>query len=176
MSYNIVNVITTGDLKQKVDIYAIAELPHTIHDQKIYGGRVTYLKTSEMHGKVTIFPSGKLISIGTKSPEQATHDLQFTEEYLHKHHLVTKIPILSNLRNIVALTSVPDIPAIEEIAELDGAMYEPEQFPGAILKTDETKATYIIFQSGKIVINGTNSIEKLEKAIEYINHLLSSLK
>ena len=69
MSWNIVNVVATADLAQRVDIQEIAEIPYTIHDSEIYGGRVTYLKTPQMYGKVTIFPSGKLISVGTKSPE-----------------------------------------------------------------------------------------------------------
>ena len=51
MSYEIVNTVSTADLTQQVDIHAVAELPYTIHDREIYGGKVTYLKTPGMHGK-----------------------------------------------------------------------------------------------------------------------------
>ena len=76
MKPEIVNVVATADLQQQVSLTEISRLPHTIHDQEIYGGRVAYLKTPEMHGKVTIFPSGKLISVGTRSPQQAQEDIQ----------------------------------------------------------------------------------------------------
>lgn len=173
MSYQIVNVVATADLQQRVDIHKIAELPHTIHDMDIYGGRVTYLKTPEMYGKTTIFPSGKLINIGSKSPEQAETDLFFTVKYLLKNEIISQVKIIPKTRNLVATTHFTGSVDIEELADIIGAMYEPEQFPGAILKTDETNATYLIFQSGKMVIPGTKSIEELEKAVKYIHELLT---
>ena len=63
-------MVATGDLTQQVSLEDISRLPYTIHDQEIYGGRVAYLKTPEMHGKVSIFPSGKLISVGTRAPRR----------------------------------------------------------------------------------------------------------
>jgi len=82
MELEIVNVVSTADLKQSVNLNEISKLGHVIFDQEIYGGRVAYLKKPEMHGKVTIFSSGKLISVGTKSPEQAEEDLLTTHETL----------------------------------------------------------------------------------------------
>lgn len=171
-SYSIVNVVATGDLSQQVDIYEIALLPYTIHDLEIYGGRVTYLKTPEMYGKTTIFHTGKLINVGSKSPEQAEHDLQFTADYLTKHDLIDPVIIKPKIRNLVAVTTFTGNLSLEDIVDLIGAMYEPEQFAGAILKNEETNATYLIFQSGKIVVIGTKSIKELEKSIQIINEIL----
>ena len=78
----IVNVVATSTLGQTVDLAEISEIPHTIFDQEIYGGRVAYLKKPGMSGKVTIFPSGKLISVGTRSLEEAEADLQETVDTL----------------------------------------------------------------------------------------------
>jgi len=172
VSLRIVNVVATADLKQQVDIHAIAKLPYTIHDSEIYGGRVTYLKTPTMSGKVTIFPSGKLISIGTKSPKEAQQDLHETMETLNDADFIKAIVLNTRVRNLVAVTMVSEISSLEEIASFSGAIYEPEQFPGVILKTDNTNATYLIFQSGKVVISGTSSIEELNKAKSELWHLL----
>ena len=173
MSYSIVNVVSTADLHQCVDLQEIAALPHTIHDPEIYGGKVTYLKTPDMSGKTTIFPSGKLISVGSKTPEQAAHDLRYTTKYLTEHNLIEPITITPNTRNLVAVATFTGNLFLENIVDLIGAMYEPEQFPGAILKNEETNATFLIFQSGKIVIAGTNSIKELEKSVQIINEILS---
>jgi len=168
VTYQIINLVATGDLKQQVNLNDVSALKYMIYDQEIYGGRVAYLKTPKMNGKVTMFPSGKLISIGTKSPEQAQQDLQYTAEYLAKNRLIKSINIQPRLRNIVAMTTIKMKLALEEVADIHNAIYEPEQFPGAILKRAETNATYLIFQSGKIIIAGTRSIDELERAVQFI--------
>jgi len=168
MTYQIINLVATGDLKQQINLNDISTLKHTIYNQEIYGGRVAYLKTPEMNGKVTIFPSGKLISIGTKSPEQAQQDLQYTVDYLVKNKLITFTHIKSKIRNIVAMITIKMKLSLEEIADIHNVIYEPEQFSGAILKRTETNATYLIFQSGKIIIAGTRSIDELKKAVQFI--------
>jgi transcription initiation factor TFIID TATA-box-binding protein len=56
---------------------------------------------------------------------------------------------------------------LEEISEKFGAEYEPEQFPGAVLKITDPKTTFLIFKSGKVIINGVNSIENLENSVRW---------
>jgi transcription initiation factor TFIID TATA-box-binding protein len=173
MSWQIVNVVATADIKQHLDLHTISKLPNSIHDPEIYGGRVAYLKTPEMRGKVTLFPSGKLISIGTKSIEQAQLELSFVSKLLSDANLIKPIEVKANLRNIVALLTLSDIILLEDLVDISGIIYEPDQFPGAILKGEQYNATYLIFQSGKIVISGTNSSTDLEKSVIYIKKLLS---
>jgi transcription initiation factor TFIID TATA-box-binding protein len=173
VSYEIVNVVSTADLTQRVDLQEIASLLYTIYDQEIYGGKVAYLKTPDMYGKTTIFPSGKLINVGSRSPEQAANDLRYTAQYLLDHNLIDSTPVKPDIRNLVAVTTFTGMLNLETIVDLIGAMYEPEQFPGAILKNEETNATYLIFQSGKIVILGTKGITELEKSVHIIHEILS---
>ncbi len=87
------NVVGTADLRQQVDLVEISQLPYTIFDQEIYGGRVAYLKTPAMHGKVTIFPSGKLISVGSKSAEEAQQDLDITVDALASGGLIDSVEV-----------------------------------------------------------------------------------
>lgn len=67
----IVNVVATGDTEQPVDIVELGKFRWGLYDQEIYGGRVAYVKDASMTGRVTVFPSGKLISVGTPSIPQA---------------------------------------------------------------------------------------------------------
>ena len=168
----IVNLVATSDLRQALSLPEVAKMRYTIYDQEIYGGRVVYLKTPKMQGKTSIFPSGKLISVGTRSPEGAQSDLQYTADYLFKHGLIPEIKVNAQTRNIVAMITLENLPSLEEMTDTIGAMYEPEQFPGAILRSEETNATYLIFQSGKIIISGTNSMEKLNEAVSHITRVI----
>jgi len=168
----IVNVVATADLGQRVDLVQVSHLEHSIYDTEIYGGRVAYLKTPEMQGKVTIFPSGKLISVGTRSPDEAQRNLETTAETLAKSNLINPVQVMAEVRNIVAVLTLENPVDLEELAgEIDG-IYEPEQFPGLILKQSSPKATYLIFASGKVVIAGSRSPKELKQAAKRIQETI----
>ena len=71
----IVNMVVTADLKQKVDLELVWSARLAEYNPKKYGGRVAYFKTKTMNAKVSLFKSGKMISIGNKSLTSAIHDL-----------------------------------------------------------------------------------------------------
>ena len=170
MNLKIVNLVATADLHQSVELIEIAKIRHTIYDQEIFGGRVAYLKTPTMHGKTTIFPSGKLISVGTTTREQAKHDLQETVDTLTQANLIKPVSVTANVRNIVALLTLPNPIPLEQLEE-PNSIYEPEQFPAAVVKSNEPKATYLIFNSGKIIISGVKTEEELEKAVVVVTEI-----
>lgn len=69
--------------------------------------------------------------------------------------------------NIVISTSLDHkIPLERLIMDLPNTEYNPEQFPGLIMKIREPKASFLIFSSGKVVCTGTKSLDEVELAIE----------
>lgn len=50
--------------------------------------------------------------------------------------------------------------------------YEPEQFPAAIVKLDEPPVTFLLFSTGRFIIQGLRGFEDIEPAIERIQSLL----
>jgi len=171
----IVNVVATADLEQPVDLVEISKLPYMIYNPEKYGGRVAYLKTPAMKGKVSIFFSGKLISVGTKSPEQSQKDLDVTVKLLVSEGSIKPVNIDAKLRNIVAVQNIGTTVDLEEMALIVNSIYEPEQFPGLILRQDIPKVTYLVFSSGKIVIAGSKSLEDLDKAASKIKEIIENL-
>lgn len=49
--------------------------------------------------------------------------------------------------------------------EVDNVEYEPEQFPGAILKLKEPKTSLLLFKNGKLICTGAKSEGEVEAAI-----------
>jgi len=47
----IVNVVSTANLQQKLDLHELEQFKEILHDTRIYGGRVAYLKSAAMEGK-----------------------------------------------------------------------------------------------------------------------------
>jgi TATA-box binding protein (TBP) (component of TFIID and TFIIIB) len=60
-----------------------------------------------------------------------------------------------------------------ELSEHDiDVEYEPEQFPAAIVKLDEPPVTFLLFSTGRFVIQGLRGFEDIEPAIDQIQSLL----
>ncbi len=126
-----------------------------------------------MHGKVTIFPSGKLISVGTRSAQQTQEDILTTGQVLLVANLIEPVKLTANIRNLVAVLTLPQTEDLEKLAQETNAIYEPEQFPGAIMKTTQPKATFLVFNSGKIVISGTRNTQELQEAAQEITETIN---
>ena len=71
------------------------------------------------------------------------------------------------IENVVASASVDaEIDLDKVAATLQNAEYEPEQFPGLVLRLTEPKAAILVFSSGKMVCTGTKDPETIKIAIE----------
>lgn len=71
--------------------------------------------------------------------------------------------------NIVVSTSLEhDIPLEKMAATLPNTEYNPEQFPGLVIRIKEPKTSALIFSSGKVVCTGARSMEKVQEAIKKI--------
>jgi len=75
----------------------------------------------------------------------------------------------------VAVLRLPNQIDLEIIASHQNVIYEPEQFPAAIMKSTDPKVTYLIFGSGKIVILGTKSLRELQEASQKITNILKNI-
>jgi len=76
--------------------------------------------------------------------------------------------------NIVISSSLEqDIPLEKMAATLSNTEYNPEQFPGLVIRIKDPKTSALIFSSGKIVLTGARSMDDVEKSIEKI---IKSLK
>jgi transcription initiation factor TFIID TATA-box-binding protein len=54
--------------------------------------------------------------------------------------------------------------------------YEPEQFPGAILKVYEPKAALLLFKNGKMICTGARTVSDVKKAIAEAVELIKKYK
>ena len=168
--FKIVNLVATAALDRSIDLESLRELfpQEVIHDPAIYGGRVAYFKSKDMQGKITIFWSGKMISVGTQTVEAARKELK-----LVARTLMAKLKTEPKIQNIVATANLHREMNLEEISLSSSGMmhvtYEPEQFPAAIIRFNSpVKATVLLFSSGKVVITGTKDVDELEVLLDVL--------
>ena len=86
------------------------------------------------------------------------------------------MPVTRDIRvvNIVVSSSLEhDIPLEKMAATLSNTEYNPEQFPGLVIRIKEPKTSALIFSSGKIVCTGARTLAKVEESVQQI---IESLK
>jgi len=78
--------------------------------------------------------------------------------------------------NMVGVSKVGDNLDLNSLAmALEGAVYEPEDFPGLIFKMKEPKAAFLIFRSGKVVCTGTRSPAVAQTALSIASKKLKDI-
>ncbi len=78
--------------------------------------------------------------------------------------------------NIVGTAGLEhDIPLEKMAAALPNTEYNPEQFPGLVIRIRQPKTSALIFRSGKVVITGAKSMEEMKETINAIKKHLEKI-
>ncbi|HDJ97271.1 MAG TPA: TATA box-binding protein, partial [Thermofilum sp.] len=120
-----------------------------------------------------IFSSGKLVCTGAKSESDVYKAVKNIIKLLKNHGIEIKSEPIIEIQNIVASAKLRAQVDLEMAAfELEGAMYEPEQFPGLIYRMKEPKVVLLIFSSGNIVCTGARKESQVKEAVDKIYEIL----
>lgn len=156
------NVVATAEFNQFVNLEKLVYVKGFLYDTAIY--RCAYLKDQKTKAKVSIFSTGKMISVGAKSFQDAKHDLNYATKRLAELRLISSTKIEVKLQNIVATGEIGQPIDIEKISvKLPNILYEPEQFAGVIYYAKELEgASILIFASGRVVFAELKRQEEVE--------------
>jgi len=81
------------------------------------------------------------------------------------------------IENVVASASFGVPIKLEKIvSSMEGIEYEPEQFPGLVMRLRDPKVAALIFSSGKVVCTGAKSPSDAKTAIKKIVTRLRKIK
>jgi len=73
------------------------------------------------------------------------------------------------IQNLVATTSLDvDIPLIKLAKTNADIEYNPEQFPGLVLRIARPKSAVLVFSSGKLVCTGAKNIKQVNEVIRQV--------
>ncbi len=169
----VVNVVATASLGQKLDFEKLKRLKEICYNADIYGGQVAYFKTNLMVGRISLFATGNMISVGTKSEAQSYEEIQLTKQFLVKTGVIKNVDIQPITQNIVATVDFEQSLNLEELSQRTRAIYEPEQFPGAILRLEiPFKTSILVFASGKMVVTGLKSQSQIQPTVQALKQLI----
>ena len=89
---------------------------------------------------------------------------------------MVKIKTVSKIQNIVATTSLGKEVQLTKLAKtVPNTEYNPEQFPGLVLRIKEPKSAVLVFSSGNLVCTGTKSIAQVKEVINQVIKILRKI-
>jgi len=84
-----------------------------------------------------------------------------------------RVNLSFRVENIVASANLNvELDLFSIAMEVDNVEYEPEQFPGAIMRLKELGTTLLLFKNGKVICSGAKSEKQIAKSIRRAVELL----
>ncbi len=123
------------------------------------------------------FKTGKLIISGSNSKRTIQKRVERLISIIEQSGTMVNGKVDINFVNIVASGNLKfeklDLRQIVRDFNIDltlhsGVQYEPERFPGIIVRLKKPKLTLLFFQTGKFVITGAQSFDEIKFGADYI--------
>jgi transcription initiation factor TFIID TATA-box-binding protein len=166
LKYNIVNIVATVMFDRDLDLDAIKDSAKA----EIYPNPTLASLVVRLDGATAlVFKPGKAVIPGAKSIRDVTKAVKRLAEIFRDVGLdIGRAEIV--IQNIVVQADFGANVNLDRASELieGDVLYEPEQFPGIILRLEDPKATALIFSSGRAIIAGLRREEDIAKTVEKI--------
>ncbi|MCX8198315.1 MAG: TATA-box-binding protein [Candidatus Micrarchaeota archaeon] len=173
--FKIENIVASASLELELDLYTIAsKLNDVEYEPEQFPGAI--LKLKEPKTSLLLFKNGKIICTGGKNEAEVASAIEKTLKMLINYSKVKPpkgFKPTFTVQNIVASAEMDvelDLYAIA--SEIEDVEYEPEQFPGAILKFPSPKTSLLLFKNGKVICTGGKSEKDVETALNMAARLL----
>lgn len=178
IKYTIVNLVASGNLNATLDLYNLAiTIPNIEYEPEQFPGAI--LKLKEPKVSMLLFKNGKVIVSGASNEEEISQGIKKASKLIHE--IQPSVKIQRNVDyvvvNLVATANFNmELDLFKIATELDNVEYEPEQFPGAILRLDDPKLTLLLFKNGKVICAGAKKESLLRKGLKVAAELVGALE
>jgi len=110
---------------------------------------------------------------GSKSNEEATNFVNSIVSQIRSVGQSVEVVKEATISNISVSGDFGFSPQLEDLVQVARdagyeAEYEPEQFSGAKLRTNDENATFLIFSTGSFVLQGVRSKNQIEELIDEV--------
>ncbi len=165
--YKVENIVASISLKVSIPLKKLKKLPNTQYNPEQFPGLV--FRLTDLHVTFLVFGSGKLVCTGGRSRDDITNAMAQLIKELKKIKVRVKPGWKIEIQNIVASGNLNRPLDLNKIAyAVDETEYNPEQFPGLVYKLVNSKITFLLFGTGKIVCTGAKNIAEIDAAIKVL--------
>jgi len=173
------NIVAAGNLFTKVNtLYFIDKIYHTkkaeINSNRIIIHIVDMNKFGpEFRGSITLFESGKMLVLGTKSFKALYYNVLYLLSKLYVYGVKFNYVPVVEVVNVVFTSSLGTPVNLDELAFiLENVDYDTDNFPGAIYLIDEPRSAILIFSTGRVVVVGHLDEKSAKQALNKLKQEL----
>ena len=178
LKYTVVNMVASASLDQMLDLYSLAVgIPNIEYEPEQFPGAI--LKIKEPKVSMLLFKNGKIICSGASNEKQIEQGIRKANKMIHEVQADIKVKrnVPFEIVNFVATASLDmNLDLFEVAMKLPNVEYEPEQFPGAILRLDEPKLTFLLFKNGKMICAGAKKETHLRTGLKIVEEMVGKRK
>lgn len=161
---NVRNVVVGGTVGMDVPIDVLSRLSGAIYNPTEFPGVRFRLNGCT----VMIFGTGKVVVVGSVTGEDAFDAISMLVSKLAGSNIPTGV-VKRSVCNVVCTASIRaslDLGRVSRI--IPYSLYEPEHFPGIIIRRRNPKCTILLFASGNLVCVGADSVQNASDAVNQL--------
>ncbi|MBS3068250.1 TATA-box-binding protein [Candidatus Micrarchaeota archaeon] len=170
----ITNMVASAELGLELDLFSLAtKIKEIEYEPEQFPGAI--LKFKDPKASLLLFKNGKVVCVGCKKRNLIEKTIERTIKMLmpYAKRITTRKKPKIDITNIVASASLDMQLDLYRIAyKLKDVEYEPEQFPGAILKFKDPKASLLLFKNGKVICAGAKNEKEIRIVLDKAQRLL----
>ena len=172
-------LIVSSDLGKNLELTKLCtEMPGARY---VKGRNSSVMVELEMDGNSkpagVIFSNGKAVVVGTKTIKDSREAMSKLKKMIKKIEKGINSRAGVKIENIVTQFNVGVELDLELLnSKISGCEYEPDKFPGLLMKVKEPQATYILFESGIVVITDIDDEKTSDKASKELRKFLRESK
>ena len=174
-AFQITNIVSSVSLKTKIDLDLLAEkyqeVEHNVNN--FPGVRIRFTKPK---CTVLLYENGEMIITGLKKSEFVPVIIKKVVEKLKSNDIsvsdnpdyrIVNMAVSGHLKKRINL----DLASVV----LERTIFEPEVFPGMVLRMDEPhKCVFLCFSNGKFVVTGLTRKEQIKESVIRLGNLIKT--
>ena len=169
------NVIVASHLGKDIELIKLAtELPNARYSSSGNPSVIVEMDTtSDKKAAGVLFGNGKIIVTGVESLENGKAIISNLRNIVKTIDPKIKMKRAIKLENMVVRSNLGKTLDLQALAlAIPGAEYDPIRFKGLVLRMDEPKASFVIFQSGILIVTDIISEAKAKKALNELEKFM----
>ena len=158
------NVVRSGSLGADMPLEDIVAKTGAGYEPELFPG----MKMRLGGCTVQLFATGSVVAVGAGTTKLAVNAIDLLVGLLKKHGFRVGT-ITHSTRNVVATADLGRSLDLDPVVmTIPRSLYEPEHFPGVIIRRQNPKCTILLFASGKLVCVGADSEEAASSGVNQL--------
>ena len=176
IDFVITNIVASANLGIELDLFTLTEKIKGIeYEPEQFPGAI--LKFKDPKASLLLFKNGKIVCVGCKTRGLIEKTVNKTKKMLmpYASKIITHKKPDINITNIVASADLHMNLDLYKISyKMNDVEYEPEQFPGAILKFKDPKASLLLFKNGRVICAGARDEKDIKTVLKKVRKILEN--